>query len=862
MFHNKLVGNDKLHDKIFWLGVTAPNYVNRIYNIIISNIETSKQYDRYYILNSDMLFFDYDQNVVIERTYLNLMEENINNVINDDNVIADIRSGNALLIFDFGSEIVPLSTDQTTMYGIINDHFQKIDCTDNVVYWTMYETPYDLVNKDECSVDIVSSSLSTLRYIGFNYDNYKEITHNNDILSKSAIYLNRRIRPHRTKLLIECLRREVNIDDMYFSYIGSDELIGENGVDVSYNLDMIDLVQAKVDKNQISRSNFERVVGELYGKRIAMEDKEIIKWLGSSNIERVIELLNHRAKSKFEIITEYSCTDTDIQISEKLSLSMLSKIPFVVIGDKGYMNHLKKLGFKTFNKFWSEEYDRCNGDERIKSLTSTIIDIQQNFKCDLDEYGNFVYSDEMNEILEYNYIHYKDVYAQTLYNRILKSVSKNDTIDIRHNVKDKIWYNKDNELRSLFVPIPGNRYEYFEDEIASELGYELVNRSDVDNLTTLKAYVAIRNPVSRIEEQLYSTSLTLDGFLKQHNNTDRGIEQHKFIEGLNIQGIVDLDNLVGRSDSPRNFVEHLSQEFWRIVNNSTYDAGKFSDNDLAIITKTFESDFSFYNKYKLLGEKMKYQMWQFSEHYDGPTIRDETNIHFDNFSENYPTIIEASNNIKKHNASFKEKLSAVFWRNYGVIFDKIGIQNAPKDISILDMGTQLGFIPHFLKEQGFTNVECTNSSVEASEHLHELETVWKEMELSPLDLHISPEKEFTLHKKYDIILCTQTNVLWNTNRLLKIHNSQMYRDYHVVDKNNKSHTFFVPYNTDELKFFINNIKKYLKEDGIAVIQPFPFPYYTEGFEKELELLKTYQVKGHWDTTKEDRLLHDYFVITN
>jgi len=862
MFHNKLVGNDKLHDKIFWLGVTGPNYVNRIYNIIISNIETSKQYDRYYILNSDMLFFDYDQNVVIERTYLNLMEENVNNVINDDNVIADIKSGNALLIFDFGSEIVPLSTDQTTIYGIINDHFQKIDCTDNVVYWTMYETPYDLVNKDECSIDIVSSSLSTLRYIGFNYDNYKKITHNNDILSKSAIYLNRRIRPHRTKLLIECLRREVNIDDMYFSYIGSDELIGENGVDVSYNLDMVDLIQAKVDKNQISRSNFERVVGELYGKRIAMEDKEIIKWLGSSNIERVIELLNHRAKSKFEIITEYSCTDTDIQISEKLSLSMLSKIPFVVIGDKGYMNHLKKLGFKTFNKFWSEEYDRCNGDERIKSLTSTIIDIQQNFKCDLDEYGNFVYSDEMNEILEYNYIHYKDVYAQTLYNRILKSVSKNDTIDIRHNVKDKIWYNKDNELRSLFVPIPGNRYEYFEDEIASELGYELVNRSDVSNLTTLKAYVAIRNPVSRIEEQLYSTSLTLDGFLKQHNNTDRGIEQHKFIEGLNIQGIVDLDNLVGRSDSPRNFVEHLSQEFWGIVNNSTYDTGKFSDNDLAIITKTFESDFSFYNKYKLIGEKMKSNMWQFSEHYDGPTIRDETNIHFDNFSENYPTIIEASNNIKKHNASFKEKLSAVFWRHYGVIFDKIGIQNAPEDISILDMGTQLGFIPHFLKEQGFTNVECTNSSVEANEHLYELETVWKEMELSPLDLHISPNQEFTLHKKYDIILCTQTNVLWNTNRLLKIHNSQMYRDYYVVDKNNRSHTFFVPYNTDELKFFINNIKKYLKEDGIAVIQPFPFPYYTEGFEKELELLKTYQVKGHWDTTKEDRLLHDYFVITN
>jgi len=488
----------------------------------------------YCSLISDMLFFDYHNNVVIERSYLDMMEENVNRVINNDGVIADLKTGNALLIFDFGSEIVPLSTDQTTMYGIINDHFQKIKCTDNVVYWTMYESPYDLIDIDKCAIDIVSVSLSTIRYIGFNYAEYKNLTQNNDVTRKSAVYLNRRMRPHRTKLLIECLEREVDLDNMHFSFMGTESRIDDNDKDVAYNIDMTDLLTTKVSGEQISKSSFEKMVKYFYGKRIAMEDKEIIHWLGSSDIGRVVELLNHRAKSKFEIITEYSCTDTDISISEKLSLAVLSKTPFVVLGDKGYMSHLKKLGFKTFDKFWSEEYDSCSGDERIQKIAATIDSICRDGNiCEADEYGNSVYNREMNEILEYNYNHYKDEYSQSLYNRILKSVCKTDKIDARHDLKDKIWYNKKTE--SLFVTIPGNKSEFFEDRIAPAMGYQLVHRCDMNDLNTKPTYVAIRSPVSRIEEQLFSTSLTLNGFIEHHCDTDHGRLQSSFVEGLNIQ---------------------------------------------------------------------------------------------------------------------------------------------------------------------------------------------------------------------------------------------------------------------------------------------------------------------------------------
>ena len=236
-----------------------------------------------------------------------------------------------------------------------------------------------------------------------------------------------------------------------------------------------------------------------------------------------------------------------------------------------------------------------------------------------------------------------------------------------------------------------------------------------------------------------------------------------------------------------------------------------------------------------------------------------------NFAENYPNIADCSNRIETHRSNFEEKLNVKlnFWKYHIEIMENIGLKDASKDISILDMGTQFGFIPHFLKEYGFTDVECTNSSIEASEHLYELETVWKEMEVEPYELHILPKQEFVLNKKYDLILATQTNMLWNSNRVIRYNNRKKDISHYnyVVDKEGESHVFFSPYNTEELSFFIENIKKYITPNGIAIIQPFPFSYSMPAYKKEMNLLKEYQKICHWEVT-EKRSLWNYFVITN
>tara|TARA_B110001454_G_C12706822_1_gene428959 strand:+ start:1457 stop:2218 length:762 start_codon:yes stop_codon:yes gene_type:complete len=236
--------------------------------------------------------------------------------------------------------------------------------------------------------------------------------------------------------------------------------------------------------------------------------------------------------------------------------------------------------------------------------------------------------------------------------------------------------------------------------------------------------------------------------------------------------------------------------------------------------------------------------------------------HFEEFKTNYPDIANVADKLEGHKSYFEDKIDGNFnWKWHAEILEKLQLHHAPKDISILDIGTQFGFVPHFLKEYGFTDVSCTNSSKEAGDGLDDLQKVWKLMNLEPIDLHIEAEKEFTLDKKYDLILMNSTNALWNNKRLCHFTNGILDSLNYVVDSEEESHTFIVPFSTSELKDFISKMQSCLTEDGIAIIQPLPFPYRVPEFEEELKLVKGYFHKMiHWNVTEENAS-RDYFVIS-
>ena len=76
------------------------DYFYPLYNVIISKIEPSQQYDYYYIVNIDMLFFKTKEKEV---SYIDGLRQLIDTTITD-NKLSKIKNGEALLIFDFGSE--------------------------------------------------------------------------------------------------------------------------------------------------------------------------------------------------------------------------------------------------------------------------------------------------------------------------------------------------------------------------------------------------------------------------------------------------------------------------------------------------------------------------------------------------------------------------------------------------------------------------------------------------------------------------------------------------------------------------------------------------------------------------------------
>ena len=221
----------------------------------------------------------------------------------------------------------------------------------------------------------------------------------------------------------------------------------------------------------------------------------------------------------------------------------------------------------------------------------------------------------------------------------------------------------------------------------------------------------------------------------------------------------------------------------------------------------------------------------------------------------------------KHSDYFKGSLKEGYWLNHQMIMDNIGLCFAPKDISILDIGTHFGFIPHFLKQQGFTNIDSCNSYTEAGDSLPELKKIWKIMDLDPFHLHINTKKRFELDKKYDIIFITMSNVFWRSDKIVRLHKGGVNQAWEIVDQSGEKNTFFSPYEVADLDFFLKNITECLTPGGIAVVQPYPYVYTNfDGFEDEKNMLQFYQNPeiGHeYPKSTEhnpNEKLNDYFVV--
>ena len=892
-----------------------------IYQNYIDELHHSTRFEKYYFVSPALACSFYKEhlekigNLYAYEIAIDMM---VDHIAKDKQIKKDLNEGNTCIVFDMGCEHVP-----EEIYRKIDDYFGKHKHSKNIIYWTMFE------NADwKGNIKIVSASSSTCRFSDWKYEmglktdgpqNEPEYyyTHYPAELPakkpKRFLFLNRRLRNHRSLTLAELIHRKIDIDaDFHMSFLGSENK------HISKNADKETLFQSFAgNEDRYEYRTFDHIWNVFYGKKlpyaVSMDRDE---WLAGSFLDRVTEMFPFRRKSYVEIITEFTYKDDGLVcISEKLSQAILSKKPFIIVGDKNYLKVLKDLGFKTFNKRWSEKYDELEGRDRILSIVDTIEQIQKETPIETDELDNIVYDDEMQSILDYNYMHYK-VIANKTYNRIFCSLSttgehkrpiglsvpevKSIQEEDPDNQMKKLWNNgfwySENTNTGL-IPVWKNASTFILNEVAPRLGYRLVSNNEIisegKNVDDIKMITLFRDPVKRLWSGLITVSELWDkepqDLLSKLIEGDEGLSQEihlrpqtSFIDNYNIQYCIDLDDpfnegkyrkfdwgkVFGERQIVKNIVEMLTEikdDTWKHRRTGVakvpqdYRRLFYKESTQEWIRNYYRWDFKFY---------FQNASWRYRRPTNRLSIGDEFKTYLTTFTDTYKKEIKK---IRKSRQStyFESSLRTDYWNNHMNVMNNIGLTYAPKNINILDMGTHFGFVPHFLKSNGFTCVDSTNSFKEAGDNLEELKNIWKMLDIDPVDLHISSKERFTLPNKYDIIFMSMSNIFWKPNKIVRLHGGTVDQNWQVEDKDNVINTFFAPYELSEIEFFISNIQDHLRPGGIAVIQPYPFIYDKfESFKNENSFIKYFQNPdlGHETPISSehnpDPSITNYFIIQN
>ena len=122
----------------------------------------------------------------------------------------------------------------------------------------------------------------------------------------------------------------------------------------------------------------------------------------------------YSSKINFTVESEYESFygnpnwfDNMMHLSEKTYRNLSYGLPFVLIGNKNSLNHLRELGFKTFDCFIDESYDSMESDIRMDAAITAGVDLLKYYD-----------TDKMKDILKYNQtLMYDDIYMGNIFKK-------------------------------------------------------------------------------------------------------------------------------------------------------------------------------------------------------------------------------------------------------------------------------------------------------------------------------------------------------------------------------------------------------------------------------------------------------------
>jgi hypothetical protein len=110
-----------------------------------------------------------------------------------------------------------------------------------------------------------------------------------------------------------------------------------------------------------------------------------------------------------DVVCETFYSGNSFRPTEKTARPIMMKTPFVVMASPNFLSNIRKIGFRTFGKFWNEDYDYLGGVQRLLAIKEIIDKISKMSLLDI----NKMISD-MQSILDHNQRIYFDLNEKKL----------------------------------------------------------------------------------------------------------------------------------------------------------------------------------------------------------------------------------------------------------------------------------------------------------------------------------------------------------------------------------------------------------------------------------------------------------------
>src|SRR5574337_635843 len=283
-----------------------------------------------------------------------------------ENVIQRIREKTAYLAISYPMES---QFNDRTLY-LMNRYIEYNNLPESqVIYFTCSPNGND-IHLDFCRRYVVSPKFSCsyiplypfvyqemTQNLKYNYNNYPKI--------KKFLIFNRRWanHPNRTFLLYHLVKNNI-IDNSYISF-SKTEIDNNETYRDCLNRHLIYFPDTVIDNSIV-----DTIENSL---PLVLDHENLGDDLTFAKFDNTEYLYN---TSFINIVTETNFISNIIHITEKTFKPMLYRQPFIILGSKNFLKHIKEMGFKTFENCWSEDYDlEEDNSKRFRMIINLIIEI-------------------------------------------------------------------------------------------------------------------------------------------------------------------------------------------------------------------------------------------------------------------------------------------------------------------------------------------------------------------------------------------------------------------------------------------------------------------------------------------------------